>query len=1046
MAQTIKLKRSATQSAAPTVSQLALGELAINTYDGKLYLKKDVSGTESIVEIGAGGGGSSLPLSGGAMTGAITTNSTFDGRDVAADGATADAALPKSGGTMTGNIATDGISSVTAGTSNFVAGVNAGNSIVSGGNYNTVVGDEAGTAITTGDSNTAVGKDALLVNTTASNNTAVGKSALRINSTGTSNVAIGKDTLVSNSTGSANVAVGQDALVSNTTASNNTAVGYSSLGANTTGASNVAVGKDALLANTTGSQNAALGNQALGRNTTGERNHAFGTSINGATDGALGKNTTGNDNVAFGHQALSQNTTASNNTAVGKSALYANTTGAGNVAVGSSALDANTTANNNTAVGYASLTASTTGTENVAVGRNALLSSTTASYNTALGTNSLQTNTTGGNNCAFGTGSLKANTTASNNTAMGYRALLANTTGTKNIAIGYGAGDAITTGSNNTIIGDIAGTSTLADTVIIGAGTTERLRIDSSGNVGIGTSSPAEPLHVQEGGGSGATAAAGTIAFIDGNANTKVTIASGTTSTGRINFGRSTDNNAGSIIYDHNDNSLAAKVSGSEAMRIDSSGNVGIGTTTPSTALEVSGTVTTNDVNITDTTPNLKFTDTDGNHLANITQSGSHLYIDNDSTGNIRMRVDGNTERLTINHTGATVTGNIAVTGTVDGIDIATRDAILTSTTTTAAAALPKAGGAMTGEITTNSTFDGRDVATDGTKLDGIETSATADQTAAQLLTALKTVDVNGTSGLNAGTLDGHALTSASTASTVVERNTSGDINARLFRSEYDSTNSTIGYVMTQVNTGADNYIRPSTPTQLRAGLGIEAGATADQTAAEIRTAVEAATNSNVFTDADHTKLNSVAASANNYTLPFTNNSTNWNTAYTVANAAVPSSFFAKGAVMEVGRYFDMHGANSATDFTVRMDCGAGSTATNGAGTLTITASGGLVCTGDITAFSDIRLKANIQPITKALDKVDQLRGVTFLRSDEDDEVRHTGLIAQDLQAVLPEAVRVGTDENETLSVAYGNTVGLLVEAIKELRAEVEALKNGTPG
>ena len=68
--------------------------------------------------------------------------------------------------------------------------------------------------------------------------------------------------------------------------------------------------------------------------------------------------------------------------------------------------------------------------------------------------------------------------------------------------------------------------------------------------------------------------------------------------------------------------------------------------------------------------------------------------------------------------------------GTVDGVDIAARDAVLTSTTTTANAALPKAGGAMTGAITTNSTFDGRDVATDGTKLDGIEASADVTDTA----------------------------------------------------------------------------------------------------------------------------------------------------------------------------------------------------------------------------------------------------------------------------------------------------------------------------
>ena len=75
---------------------------------------------------------------------------------------------------------------------------------------------------------------------------------------------------------------------------------------------------------------------------------------------------------------------------------------------------------------------------------------------------------------------------------------------------------------------------------------------------------------------------------------------------------------------------------------------------------------------------------------------------------------------------GGTMTGNITMPalGTVDGVDISVRDAVLTATTVTANAALPKAGGAMTGAITTSSTFDGRDVATDGTKLDGVEALA----------------------------------------------------------------------------------------------------------------------------------------------------------------------------------------------------------------------------------------------------------------------------------------------------------------------------------
>ena len=60
----------------------------------------------------------------------------------------------------------------------------------------------------------------------------------------------------------------------------------------------------------------------------------------------------------------------------------------------------------------------------------------------------------------------------------------------------------------------------------------------------------------------------------------------------------------------------------------------------------------------------------------------------------------GGTKRLDINTTGIDVTGNMVVSGTVDGVDVATRDGVLTSTTTTANAALPKAGGAVTGNVT----------------------------------------------------------------------------------------------------------------------------------------------------------------------------------------------------------------------------------------------------------------------------------------------------------------------------------------------------------
>ena len=100
---------------------------------------------------------------------------------------------------------------------------------------------------------------------------------------------------------------------------------------------------------------------------------------------------------------------------------------------------------------------------------------------------------------------------------------------------------------------------------------------------------------------------------------------------------------------------------------------------------------------------------------------------------------------------------------------------------------------------------------------------------------------------------------------------------------------------------------------------------------------------------------------------------------------------------------------------------------------------GNITATANITAYSDIRLKANIHTIPDALAKVLTLRGVTYDRIDCDNE-RQTGLIAQEVQAVLPEAVR---DDGEHLSVAYGNVVGLLVQAIKELKTEIDALKAG---
>ena len=102
---------------------------------------------------------------------------------------------------------------------------------------------------------------------------------------------------------------------------------------------------------------------------------------------------------------------------------------------------------------------------------------------------------------------------------------------------------------------------------------------------------------------------------------------------------------------------------------------------------------------------------------------------------------------------------------------------------------------------------------------------------------------------------------------------------------------------------------------------------------------------------------------------------------------------------------------------------------------------GNYIATGNVTAFSDITLKENVEPIANAVERVTQINGITYTRNDvEDKEHRYTGVIAQEVESVLPEAVLTGTDGIK--SVAYGNMVGLLVEAIKELHTDVKELTN----
>ena len=125
--------------------------------------------------------------------------------------------------------------------------------------------------------------------------------------------------------------------------------------------------------------------------------------------------------------------------------------------------------------------------------------------------------------------------------------------------------------------------------------------------------------------------------------------------------------------------------------------------------------------------------------------------------------------------------------------------------------------------------------------------------------------------------------------------------------------------------------------------------------------------------------------------------------------------------------------ANSVADKDIKFQ-GIDSSSTITALTLDMSEAGAATFNNNVTAFSDERLKTDIKTIESGLDKVAQMRGVTFKRDDK----LNSGVIAQELEKIAPELVKTADDEMGTKSVAYGNMVGYLIEAVKELKVELD--------
>ena len=571
-------------------------------------------------------------------------------------------------------------------------------------------------------------------------------------------------------------------------------------------------------------------------------------------------------------------------------------------------------------------------------------------------------------------------------------------------------------GSSGTFT-DLTATSSFTSPGIDDNANATAITIDASENVGIGTDSPDQTLHVHKGSAGAVGSQANSVLTLENSGSAILQFLTPNTADQQIRFGDPQDNGAGYLNYSHAVGSMTFGVNGPERMRIDASGNVGIGTSNPSTSLDIvrAGVQPLRIESTTSDSVQMLLKNTAGNAL--IKGVGSNIVL---PSGNLGIGTDAPNRALTVKSASGVPAELVsdaassllaffdAGTGVRPSVGSSGSDLILNATsermriTNTGKVLVNNTAYGSLGQLAVKQDADNAGIAiVDSTASNTftIENNAASckfhintskDFVFATTSSDTERVRINASGNLLVGTSDGSFVNGGG----IKIANTQA---ARLKLCDSDSagTGSADGFELTQAGTAA--YIYQNENDFMAFG-----------TNATERMRIDSSGNLQLGITSGSNRRLYLRASANNST----------NYACQMENSGAQNLFF----VRSDGAFNTGEGTSSPYNNT-----------TAAAANLNVSSNGFL---GRST--SSIRYKENVRDYTGS---IDALRPVMFNSINEDDDKDYAGFIAEEVHETgLVEFVQYD-DQGRPDAVNYANMVALLVKEIQDLKAEVAALK-----